>query len=97
MSNRKHIFVSRYLDSTAEFGSRSALVTMAIEAALRRGRRVCFRLRQTEKERSVTVINVLAETETVDSQGPVVTIRVSRGTQAPNKHSVSLARERAEA
>lgn len=46
---------------------------MTIEVALGGRRRVCFRLRQTEKERSVTVINVLAESETVISQDPVFT------------------------
>lgn len=61
------------------------MVTMTIEVALAGGRRVCFRLSQTEKERSVTVINAPAETETVDSQGAVVTVRVSR-----SKHAASL-------
>lgn len=89
-------FVPHYLYSTAEFSSWLALVTMTIEVALGGGRRVCFRLRQTEKKRSVTVINVLAETETVASQGPAVTIRVLRSMSAPNQHSVSLAQEREE-
>lgn len=54
---------------------------MVIEVALGGGRRVCLRLKQ--KERSVTVINVLAETETVNSQSPVVTIRVLKSTPRP--------------
>lgn len=91
MLNRKCI-----LYGTAEFDLQFGLVTMTMEVALSGGRRVCFRLRQTEKERSVTVINVLAETETVDSQGPVITIRVLRSMPAPNQHSVSLAQEREE-
>lgn len=65
---------------------------MTIEVALAGGRRVCFRLSQTEKERSVTVINVLAETETVDSRGPVVTIRVSRSTPVSNTRHLSSTR-----
>lgn len=89
----KRVFVPHYLYSTAEFGSRLTLVTMTIEVALGRGRRVCFRLRQTEKERSVTVINALAETETVDSQGPIVIIRVLRST--PVSHTQYLTSTRA--
>lgn len=81
-----------YLHGTAEFGWRLAVVTMTIEVALAGGRRVCFRLSQTEKERSVTVINVLAETETVDSRGPVVTIRVSRSTPVSNTRHLSSTR-----
>lgn len=81
--------VPSYLYNTAEFGSWLALVTMAIETALGGGRRVCLRPRQTEKERSVTVINVLTETETVDSQGPVVSITVLRNMLACNQHAVS--------
>lgn len=81
----------RYLHNTAEFGSRLALVTMVIEVALGGGRRACFRRRQTEKERSVTVINVLAETETVHSQGPVVT-SPRRGTPGPTANAASRSR-----
>lgn len=76
-------FVPHYLCSTTEFGSQLALVTMTIEVALAGGRRVCFRLRQTEKERSVTVINVLAETETVDSQGLLDANKVLRSMMSP--------------
>lgn len=64
--------------SAAEFGSRLALVTMTIEVAPGGHWRVCFRPRQTEKERGVTVINVLAETETANSPGPVVTDSVKK-------------------
>lgn len=81
----------RYLHNTAEFGSRSALVTMVIEVALGGGRRACFRRRQTEKERSVTVINVLAETETVHSRGPVDTL-AWRGTPGPTTSAASQRR-----
>ena len=84
-------FVPRYLHNTAEFGSRSALVTMVIEVALGGGRRACFRRRQTEKERSVTVINVLAETETVHSRGPVDTL-AWRGTPGPTTSAASQRR-----
>lgn len=94
MFSRKRVSVPHYLYSTAGFGSRLALVTMTIEVALGGGRRVCFRLRQTEKERSVTVINALAETETVDSQGPVVIIRVLRSTPVSHTHNISLAQGR---
>lgn len=52
----------------------------------RRGQEGLF---ETEKERSVTVINVLAETETVDSQGPVVSITVLRNMLARNQRAVS--------
>lgn len=70
----------RSIRSTAELRLES--VTMTIEVALGGRRRVCFRQRQTEKERSVTVINVLAESETAISQDP-------RLQQHPsvNKHS----------
>lgn len=64
---------------------------MVIEVALGGGRRACFRRRQTEKERSVTVINVLAETETVHSQGPVVT-SPRRGTPGPTANAASRSR-----
>lgn len=62
------------------------LVTMTMEVALGGGRRVCFRLRQTEKERSVTVINVLAESETVISQDPVSTT-IPPLTSTPPNHT----------
>lgn len=88
MFNHKRIFLCP-ATSTAAFGSRLAFVTMTIEVAPGGGRRVCFRLRQTEKERSVTVINVLAETETVNSQGPVVTVRVLRSMPTPLTNTVS--------
>lgn len=70
----------------AELGTQLALVTMATEVALGGGRRLCSSLKQKEKERSVTVINVLAETETVNSQGPVVTVSIKKHA-APNNTS----------
>lgn len=56
------------------------------------GRTVFFRLRQTEKERSVTVINVLAETEIVDSWGPVATFHGVKK-YSSLRQSISLTQE----
>lgn len=52
-----------------------AVVTMAMKVALGGGWRVYLRPEQTQKESGVTVINVLAETETVV---------VFRSTASPN-------------
>lgn len=48
---------------------------------------VFLRPRPSEKERSVTVINVLAETETVDSRGLVATIPGLRSTPVAHRAS----------
>lgn len=77
---------ARSIRSTAELWLES--VTMTIEVALGGRRRVRFRRRQTEKERSVTVINVLAESETVISQDPCLHQHPS-----VNKHSTKITQE----
>lgn len=69
------------------------MVTMTIEVALGGGRMVCLRLWQTEKERSVTVINVPAETETVGSQAPVAPSPVLGATPVSHTRGISPAPE----
>lgn len=67
--------MSHYLHSTAPFGFAVGFGYYDDRSGSQQGKEGLF---QTEKERSVTVINVLAETETVGSSGPVVTVSIER-------------------